>query len=168
MIPKHPQYPDIVGFWVSISRGLDHQHNYEIKFADHIAFFFPIRKYIQAAATLPNSRASHRMCSDDTGKLSKIQPSPCFNSFLPPNRCCRPGKEATCVTLTPQLMAIFSGDQFFWIPSIILLSSLRQPLAGLRDWGPSLKRWRRLLPPHLSANPALRAASVQHHGPRPW
>lgn len=56
--------------------------------------FFPIRKYIQAATALPNSRASHRMRSNDTGKVSKIQSAPCFNSFLPPNRCCRPGEEA--------------------------------------------------------------------------
>lgn len=70
-ISKDLLFSDILGFHVSVSRGPEHQHNYEIKFADHIAFFFPIRKYIQASAALPNSWASHRMRSNDTGNVSK-------------------------------------------------------------------------------------------------
>lgn len=99
--------------------------------------------------------------------FQKSSPPPALIPFFPPNRCCRPGKEATCVTLTPRLMAIFGEDKFFWIPSIIPPSSLRQPLAGFRDGGPSLKRRRRLLTPHLSTNSALRAASLQRQRPRP-
>lgn len=47
-------------------------------------FFFPIRKYIQATAAFPDSRASHKMCSNDTGKMSKIQASPASIPFFPP------------------------------------------------------------------------------------
>lgn len=67
-----------------------------------LPFSFPIRKYIQAAAALPNSWASHRMRSNDTGNVSRnpVLPLPRFNSFLPPNRCCRPGEEAHRVRLS--------------------------------------------------------------------
>lgn len=94
VISKDSSCPAILGFRVSISRGPYHEHNYEIKFAERIACFFPMRKYIQAMAALPISQASHRIHSNNTGKVSKIQSSPCFSSFLPPNRCCRPGEEA--------------------------------------------------------------------------
>lgn len=161
MIPKDSSCPAILGFRVSISRGPYHEHNCEIKFAEPIACFFPMRKYIQATAALPISQASRRIHSNNTGKVSKIQCSPCFSSFLPPNRCCRPGEEAHRVTLTP-LMVFLGGDKFFWVPSIIAPSSLRQLLTAFRRWGPPLKEWRRLLPSNPAYKP--RGDAFRRHG----
>ena len=39
-ISKEALYSAILGFQVSISQGPYHEHNYEIKFAERIAFFF--------------------------------------------------------------------------------------------------------------------------------
>ena len=123
----------ILGFQVSISQGPYHEHNYEIKFAERIAFFFQSGNTSRPRQPFHTPGLPTECARMTLERFQKSSPPLALIPFFPPTDVVGlVRKLLVCVTLTA-LMAFLGRDKFFWVPSIIPLPAQGSPLLGSED-----------------------------------
>ena len=132
-ISKEALCAAVLGFQVSISQGPYHEHNYEIKFAERIAFFFQSGNTSRPRQPFQTPGLPTECARMTLERFQKSNPPPAFIPFFPPTDVAGlVRKLLVCVTLKA-LMAFLGRDKSFWVPSITPLPARGSPSLGSED-----------------------------------